>query len=116
MAEKSWTVQIPAVAGLFFRIGKHSWFWGRGNPHLMTRTKAEDGSAPNAPSQPEPWSNVARWLRDMHAQALPSPSQPQNAAQVQLTQEHVPSPPPDSRAQRKIRFVCNRRFVGFIVG
>lgn len=72
MPEKSWALRKPSVAGLFFRIGKYSWFWGWGTPAAASSSPSATPPRNPVVAQAE-WSNVAQWLRHMHAQAdLPS--------------------------------------------
>lgn len=67
MPEKSWALRKPSVAGLFFRAGKYRWFWGWGTPAVVSSAAATSSRNPVV-AQAE-WSNVAQWLRRMHAQA-----------------------------------------------
>lgn len=57
----------PFRMGLFFRVGRWSWFWGRGTPPSSKR--AEAPVPPQAVPGSETWSALADWLRHMHAQA-----------------------------------------------
>ncbi|HLW54088.1 MAG TPA: hypothetical protein VKW06_14720 [Candidatus Angelobacter sp.] len=67
MPENFLTLRKPAVAGLIGRVGKYSWFRGRGTP--PSPSTGEPAATNNDERPPQPWSNVAEWLRRMHAQA-----------------------------------------------
>jgi hypothetical protein len=67
MPDKSSLLRKPALAGLAFRIGKYSRFWGWGAPADGPSSLAV--LSQDADMAPAGWSNVAQWLKRMHAQA-----------------------------------------------
>jgi hypothetical protein len=68
MPEKSPIARKPALAGLWFCLGRRSWFWGWGKrPSWLTPQTQRPKVV--SPARPLPWPEVAAWLRRMHAQA-----------------------------------------------
>lgn len=72
MPEKSWARSKPAV-GLIVRIGRYSRFWGWTTQAPVAAAPSQTAAAQNCPRPVTAWSNVAEWLRCMHAQADHSP-------------------------------------------
>lgn len=69
MPERAWGRSKPGFAGLIFRVGKQSWFWGWwGTPSALSLAPATTPLQNSAVAAAE-WSNVAEWLRHMHAHA-----------------------------------------------
>ena len=69
MADKSSILPKPAI-GLIFRIGRYSRFWGWTTPVPVAVTPSQTAvPAQNPIERPAAWSNVAEWLKRMHAQA-----------------------------------------------
>jgi hypothetical protein len=70
---KPWVLQKLAVAGLLIRVGRRSWFWGRGTPSALKASRPALEAEPRAAAatyKVDPrWSGVADWLRQMHAEA-----------------------------------------------
>ncbi len=70
-------------------------------------------------SRAEAWPGLAAWLKQMHALAdrVPLDSALATAREPQLEQDTCSNTPPQaSVSARRIRFVCNRRVIGFLIG
>jgi hypothetical protein len=78
------------IFGLFFRAGARHWFWGW-KAQTATSRPVQDSSAPTGmlnQASDGRWSNVAEWLRRMHAEAdRPATAEEQKQSDRRQTQE-----------------------------
>lgn len=108
-------------AGLYIRTRKQTRFWGWAS-NGWGRWKSgrwKSGSLRTAEVE-RPWAGLAEWLRlaharlDRNAAELSAPSDTQIATlPVHGALEHDTQERP--RGKRKLEFVCNRRFVGWVI-
>jgi hypothetical protein len=88
-------------AGLYLHTPHQVRFWGLGEPATRATEK--------------PWAPLAEWLRAAHSlidsAGEASPAAP---AEVNPTAAAREESAPGTH-KRRLRFVCNRRFVGFVI-
>ncbi|HXO39030.1 MAG TPA: hypothetical protein VN872_10345 [Candidatus Acidoferrum sp.] len=101
-------------AGCYWRTRKRTRFWGWGNP--------------SAYAVEQPWAMVADWLRLAHSladsgNALSQPNipEPKTLPPTELAVEAASesaveqkTPPVAQGEKRRLRFVCDRHFVGLV--
>lgn len=101
-------------AGFYWRTRKRARFWGWGNPSTF--------------AVEQPWAMVADWLRLAHSladsgNALTQPNlpQPKTLSTTELAVEPVSEsaveqiiPRVAQGEKRRLRFVCDRHFVGLV--
>jgi hypothetical protein len=101
-------------AGLYLRTKTRTRFWGWGN---------WGGGNPVAETVERPWAAVGDWLRVAHSLAGTGSSSipPETPANIEERKENrkdisiVELPAAASPlGKRKLRFVCDRRFVGLV--
>jgi hypothetical protein len=103
-----------SYAGFYWRTRKRTRFWGWGNPSAF--------------SVERPWAMVADWLRLAHSLADGGNALPQHSTaefktlpaagsagepSSESAGEQI-SPPVEQGGKRKLRFVCDRHFVGLV--
>ncbi|HZI59026.1 MAG TPA: hypothetical protein VFF39_19750 [Verrucomicrobiae bacterium] len=98
-------------AGLYMRTKKKVRFWGWGRPEFRGTpvTKVE-----------RPWAALADWLRAAHSLAGTDRQNTLSENTLRSTESSVDAPvveqqsatPPALRPKRKLRFVCDRNFIG----
>ena len=89
-------------AGLYVHTPDRVRFWGLGEPATRGAEK--------------PWAPLAEWLRAAHSMI---DSNPETAPASPAGSVNGPVSAPDTPAprtqKRRFGFVCNRRFVGFVI-
>lgn len=103
-------------AGFYMRTKKKVRFWGWSSQGFSGAKWA----SPNPAEIERPWAALADWLRVAHSlagtnrqTALPEA----NAGMEGLVASPVveqPAAPPETRPERKFRFVCDRHFIGLV--
>ncbi|MFI5104204.1 MAG: hypothetical protein ACHP79_04700 [Terriglobales bacterium] len=121
------TKESKFYAGLYLRTRTGARFWGWGKPALNeTQSQAPNLSPREAPKQAEadrPWASLAEWLRLAHsstfAQNSSVPPESSSAGKAQEAERtspaQKPAPPATPDAKRKLRFVWDRKFIGFVI-
>jgi hypothetical protein len=101
-------------AGLYLRTKTRTRFWGWGN---------WEWGNPVAETVERPWAAVGDWLRVAHSLAgtdsssIAPETQPNTEDQnedwknISIVEQPAKASPP---GKRKLRFVCDRRFVGLV--
>jgi hypothetical protein len=98
-------------AGLYMRTKKKVRFWGWGRPEF---------SGTSATEVERPWAALADWLRVAHSLAgtnRQTALSEANAHTESLTATPVVETPATEAAQRqnrKLRFICDRHFIGLV--
>jgi hypothetical protein len=98
-------------AGLYMRTKKKVRFWGWGRPEF---------SGTSATEVERPWAALADWLRVAHSLAGTNRQialSEANTRTESLTAAPVvepPAAPPAPRQNRKLRFICDRHFIGLV--
>jgi hypothetical protein len=101
--------EARSYAGFCLRTRNRTWFWGWGGSPVATE---------------QPWAGVAEWLRRLRAQTAPAGSNNHAASQeieIKDGQTAAGSRPfiqPAKQAptgKPKLRFVCDRHFIGFVL-
>jgi hypothetical protein len=101
-------------AGFYWRTRKRTRFWGWGNPSAF--------------AVEQPWAMVADWLRLAHsladsgnALAQPNKPEPKTLPAIELVAGPTSGSSVEQMTQpvaqgekRKLRFVCDRHFVGLV--
>ena len=99
--------RLRPFAGLYLRTPGRTRFWGWGRPPL---------SAVVPPSASEkPFAAVGDWLRAAHQ--LFGSDQGESAATRECAAHELPHDrgPQTVEKKRRLRFVCNRRVIGFVI-
>jgi hypothetical protein len=103
--------QTNRYSGLYLRTRKQTRFWG---------WSSAEWSGLNAAEHERPLGSLAEWLRQAHlrldreADALPAISDTRIADSAAQCAPECGTPAQPRRG-RKLEFVCNRRFVGWII-
>lgn len=125
------TKESKFYAGLCLRTRTGARFWGWGQPELNEKQNEAQNQAPNvtqreAPKQAEaerPWAGLAEWLRLAHsstfAQNRSVKAESSSAGKAQEAERALPAqqaaPPASPDAKRRMRFVWDRKFIGFVI-
>lgn len=97
-------------AGLCLRTRNRTRFWGWGQP-AFNEVRPVD----------RPWAGLADWLRLAHSTIFMQPSSPTSEEKHAVkTVDSTPSPArlalsSAAHSKRRIRFVCGRSYIGFVI-
>ncbi|MBZ5529927.1 MAG: hypothetical protein LAO20_00725 [Acidobacteriia bacterium] len=121
------TKESKFYAGLYLRTRTGARFWGWGQPPLNeNQSQAPNLSPREAPKQAEaerPWASLAEWLRQAHsstfAQNSSVPPELSSAGKAREAERALPAqqrvPAASSGEKRRLRFVWDRKFIGFVI-
>lgn len=93
-----------SFGGFYFRAGGRAWFWGWG--------------APPSPAAEPSWGSLGEWLRRLRAQTALAGRDNGVARQAIQAAEAAPLVPSANQTparERKLHFVCDRHFIGFVL-
>jgi hypothetical protein len=105
-------------AGLYLRTPRRTRFWGWGDPPV----RAAAGTSSAAPAGNPPWAGVGEWLRAAHAffgsdrpEHAPIAADAPTFSATSLRPTELHSGRNASGKRRRLRFVCNRHVIGFVI-
>jgi hypothetical protein len=129
------TKESRFYAGLYLRTRNRTRFWGWGQPELNetqseklheAQNQAPNGTQREARKEGEadrPWASLAEWLRQAHSSTFAqnssvppesnSAGKAQEAGRALPAQQRAPAASPGEK--RKLRFVWDRKFIGFVI-
>ncbi len=129
------TKESRFYAGLYLRTRKGTRFWGWGQPELnekqdQSQNQAQDvtqnegqNRAQKQTESERPWASLAEWLRQAHSSTFAQNGKvsPESspAGKAQDAERASPSQQPAQAAgpgaKRRLRFVWDRKFIGFVI-
>jgi hypothetical protein len=102
-------IAAQPYAGLYMRTQRQTRFWGWSSRGW--------GSLHSAEAE-RPVKDLAAWLRLAHAsldgERSPVPA-PRNMSSATAAAQDDNQFQPQSRKERRLQFVCNRRFIGLVI-
>jgi hypothetical protein len=127
------TKESKFYAGLYLRTRNRTRFWGWGQPALSeARNETQHGEQKEAQrlipkdarkeaEAERPWASLAEWLRQAHSSTFSQSSSVKPVTGSAEKEAERASPPEKSapaarpEAKRRLRFVWDRKFIGFVI-